>query len=276
MKRRLVWSVPAFLGLALVAACDSSGTSGPSPSPATSSSASGGTSTQATLQHVPRGEATLTLAGNKLTVAITLTGLAPNSTHPAHIHGMGNCSSNSPVIYPLENVVANATGTASVTSTVDGVASIPASGWYVNVHNGPALTPPDQFSPIACGEVKGGSNEVTVPLQQGSGLSQAASGTVALSLANGQLTVKITMLGLAPNSAHAAHIHVGSCTNQGAVVHPLTNVTADGNGNATSSTTVAGVTSIPSGQWYVNVHGSTNLNTQTGFDPIACGSVRRR
>ena len=273
MKRRLVGSVPAFLGLAAVAACGSSGTSGSSPSPATSSSASGGTSTQATLQHVPRGEATLTLAGNKLTVAITLTGLAPNSRHPVHIHGMGNCSSNSPVIYPLENVVANATGTANVTSTVDGVASIPASGWYVNVHNGPALTPPDQFSPIACGEVKGGSNEVTVPLQQGSGLSQAASGTAALSLANGQLTVKITMSGLAPNSVHAAHIHVGSCTNQGAVVHPLTNVTADGNGNATSSTTVAGVTSIPSGQWYVNVHGSTNLNTQTGFDPIACGSV---
>jgi Cu/Zn superoxide dismutase len=226
-----------------------------------------------TLQHQPRGEAKLTRAGNKLTVAITLTGLAPNSTHPAHIHGMGNCSSNSPVIYPLKNVVANAAGTASVTSTVDGVTSIPASGWYVNVHNGPALTPPDQFSPVACGEVKGGSNEAPVPLQQGSGPSQAASGTADVSFANGQLTVQITMSGLAPNSAHAAHIHVGSCTNQGAVVHPLTNVTADGNGNATSSTTVAGVTSIPSGQWYVNVHGSTDLNTQTGFDPIACGSV---
>ena len=273
MKRRLVWSVPAFLGLAVVAACGSSGTSGSSPSQATSSSASGGTSTQVTLQHQPRGEAKLTLAGNKLTVAITLTGLAPNSTHPAHIHGVGNCSSNSPVIYPLKNVVANAGGTASVTSTVDGVTSIPASGWYVNVHNGPALTPPDQFSPVACGEVKGGSNEATVPLQQGSGPSQAASGTADVSFANGQLTVQITMSGLAPNSAHAAHIHVGSCTNQGAVVHPLTNVTADGNGNATSSTTVAGVTSIPSGQWYVNVHGSTDLNTQTGFDPIACGSV---
>jgi Cu/Zn superoxide dismutase len=273
VKQRLVWPVFAFLGLAVVAACGSSGTSGPSRSTAMSSSASGGMSTRVTLQHEPRGEAKLTLAGNKLTVAITLIGLAPNSTHPAHIHGMGNCSSNSPVIYPLKNVVANAAGTASVTSTIDGVASIPASGWYINVHNGPALTPPDQFSPIACGEVKGGSNEVTVPLQKGSGPSQAASGTAALSLANGQLTVKITMSGLTPNSAHAAHIHVGSCTNQGAVVHPLTNVTADGNGNAMSSTTVAGVTSIPSAQWYINVHGSTNLNTQTGFDPIACGNV---
>jgi len=36
---------------------------------------------------------------------------------------------------------------------------------------------------------------------------------------------------------------------------------------------VPGVSSIPSGQWYVNVHGSTDLNTQTGFDPIACGNV---
>ena len=272
MTRRLTWSAAVFLALAVLAACGSSGTSGPSASPAPSS-ASGGMSAQVTLQHQPRGDAKLTLAGNKLTVTITLTGLAPNSTHPAHIHGMGNCSSNSPVIHPLENVVANATGSANVTSTVDGVTSIPATGWYVNVHNGPTLSPQDQFSPIACGEVKGGVNEVTVPLQQGSGPSQAASGTADLNVNNGQLSVKVTMSGLAPNSAHAAHIHAGSCTNEGAVIHPLTDITADSNGQATSSTTVPGVSSIPSGQWYVNVHGSTDLNTQTGFDPIACGNV---
>lgn len=112
-----------------------------------------------------------------------------------------------------------------------------------------------------------------MPLQQGSGPSQTASGTADLNIDNGQLTVKVTMTGLAPNSVHAAHIHTGSCTNQGAVVHPLTDITADDSGQATAVTTVPGVSSVPSGQWYLNVHGSTDINTQTGFDPIACGDI---
>ena len=272
MTPRLTSSLAAaFLALTVLAACGSNGTSAPT-SASPTSSGSGGT-THVTLQHQPRGEAKLALAGNELTVTITLSGLAPNSVHPAHIHGTGNCSSNSPVIHPLSNVVANATGSANVTSTVNGVTSIPATGWYVNVHNGPTLSPQDQFSPITCNEVQGGANAVTVPLQQGSGPSQTASGTADLNIDNGQLTVKVTMTGLAPNSVHAAHVHTGSCTNQGAVIHPLTDITADGSGQATAVTTVPGVSSIPSGQWYLNVHGSTDINNQTGFDPIACGDI---
>lgn len=270
--RRLALLAPASLALAVLAACGSSGTSGTA-SASPTSSASGARTAHVTLQHQPRGEAKLAVASNTLTVTITLNGLAPNSVHPAHIHGMGTCTSNSPVIHPLSNVVANATGSASVTSTVAGVTSIPASGWYVNVHNGPTLNPQDQFSPIACGEVHGGANEVTVPLQQGSGPSQAASGSADLNVSNGQLTVKVTMTGLAPNSVHAAHIHTGSCTNQGPVLHPLSDIAADGSGQATSVTALPGVGFIPAGQWYLNVHGSTDLNTQTGFDPIACGDI---
>lgn len=132
---------PAFLVVTLLAACGSNGTSGPTSASPTSSGLGG--TVHVMLQHQPRGEAKLALAGNKLTVTVTLSGLAPNSVHPAHIHGMGNCSSNSPVIHPLSNVVADATGSANVTSTVNGVTSIPATGWYVNVHNGPTLNPQD-------------------------------------------------------------------------------------------------------------------------------------
>src|SRR5512142_2035440 len=116
--RRLALLAPA--SLALVAACGSSGTSGTASASPTSSASGAGTA-HVTLQHQPRGEAKLAVAGNTLTVTITLSGLAPNSVHPAHIHGMGTCTSNSPVIHPLSNVVANATGSASVTSTVAGV-----------------------------------------------------------------------------------------------------------------------------------------------------------
>ncbi|MGH2481590.1 MAG: hypothetical protein ACRDHW_18205 [Ktedonobacteraceae bacterium] len=39
------------------------------------------------------------------------------------------------------------------------------------------------------------------------------------------------------------------------------------------TTTIQNVTGIPSTGWYVNVHRGTDLSTQTGFDPIACGDV---
>ena len=108
------------------------------------------------------------------------------------------------VACPLLSAVMSVSGCMTAPSLLHDPA--PATGWYVNVHNGSTLSPQDQFSPIACGEVKGGVNAVTVPLQQGSGPSQAASGTADLNVNNGQLSVKVTMSGLAPNSAHAAHI----------------------------------------------------------------------
>jgi hypothetical protein len=50
-------------------------------------------------------------------------------------------------------------------------------------------------------------------------------------------------------------------------------VVADASGKSISTTTIKNVSSIPGKGWYVNVHYSTNLTTQTGFDPIACGDV---
>ena len=99
------------------------------------------------------------------------------------------------------------------------------------------------------------------------------TGMAQLSLSGTTLTVKLTLSGLEPNSAHAAHIHTGSCESQGAVVYPLMPVMADASGNATVMTTINNVSSIPGSGWYVNVHHSTALSTQTGFDPIACGNV---
>jgi hypothetical protein len=216
-----------------------------------------------------------------LTVKITLTGLAPSSTHPSHIH-TGSCSNQGAVVYPLQNIVADATGNATVTTMVPNITNgIPASGWYVNVHNGPGLSPDEQFLPIVCGDVvnsnpsTSAAQSVQVALTEAPGAStgQAATGKAQLSLSGTTLKVTVTLSGLAPNSMHAAHIHKGSCESQGPVVYPLDNVVADGSGNATVTTTVNNVSAIPSSGWYVNVHRTTALSTQTGFDPIACGNV---
>src|SRR5438552_2201752 len=138
----------------LLVGCGGSTTTTPSSSPTATSSS---TTASATLKHVPKGTADLNWdpSSHNLTVKISLTGLAPGpkSTHPAHIH-TGSCSNQGPVIYPLKNLGADAHGNATMTTTISNVTKgIPASGWYVNVHNGPTLTPAEQFLPIVCSDV---------------------------------------------------------------------------------------------------------------------------
>lgn len=271
----------AILGVAallLLAGCGSTS----APSSSSSSSKSSVTTATVTLKHVPNGTADLTWnpSDHMLTVKVSLVGLAPTSMHPEHIH-TGSCSNQGNVIYPLKTIMADAHGVGTETSMVSVPDGIPTSGWYVNVHNGPTLSPSDQFLPITCGDVsnsntsKTASQSVHIMLQSApnASMGESASGMAQLSLSGNTLTVKLTLSGLGPNTMHAAHIHTGSCESQGAVLYPLTTVKADAAGSASETTVVKNVSSIPSTGWYVNVHHSTALSTQTGFDPIACGNV---
>jgi CHRD domain-containing protein len=276
MNRKIYLLVTAtLLGVLLVIAFAAS-------SHAASARASGGGSDDAfaNLRHTPFGTATLTWdpQSENLTVTISLVGLAGNSTHPDHIH-VGDCDDNGPILYPLNNLVANAAGDAQATTVIPEVeGGIPASGWYVNVHNGPTLATPDEAIPIACGNVHNANNAQTVKTFLGAAPSpnQAVSGSSILTLKNETLTVIVTVSGLVPGSVHPEHIHAGSCQSQspGTIVYPLNNLVADTNGDATSTTVINDVETIPQNAWYVNVHRSTDLTTQTGFDPIACGNVK--
>jgi len=283
-RRISLFAVLAVVVALLVTACGGSTStpaSTPTSNPPTTPTSSATTAT-ATLKHVPNGTADLSWdpTSHMLTVKIALVGLAPSSTHPSHIH-TGSCSNQGNVIHPLQNIVADAHGVGMATTMVSVPKGIPASGWYVNVHNGPGLSPSDQFLPIVCGDVSNSSTSttaaqsvhITLSAAPGASAGEAVSGTAQLSLTGTTLTVKLTLSGLEPNSAHAAHIHSGSCESQGAVVHPLTTVMAGASGSATVMTTINNVSSIPRSGWYVNVHHSTALSTQTGFDPIACGNV---
>jgi hypothetical protein len=244
------------------------------------------TQANATLGHVPSGTSDLTwsAASQTLTVKIKLSGLAPNSTHPAHIH-KGDCNSNGAIVFPLKPVVADGTGVGTSETTIpQDTKAIPQSNWYINVHNGgDGLTKDLQDTPIACGSIVNPQASTTsdqavhLILSVTPSPSQAAAGSARLSLdGSNKLTVQVTLSGLVPNSTHMAHIHSGSCEAQGKVKYPLNPIVADADGNGTSTTTVDQVTSIPGGGWYVNVHlgGTTkDLSTQTGDDPIACGNV---
>jgi hypothetical protein len=97
------------------------------------------------------GNATLTYnAGTDMTtVKISVKHLEPSSVHPAHIHA-GVCTSNGPVIAPLNNVKANAAGVGTSTTMVKG--SFVGKKAYINVHLGPTLAL-TQYTVLACGEL---------------------------------------------------------------------------------------------------------------------------
>lgn len=294
-RKKYMFPVLAMLALLLLVGC-SNGTSASTNSSTTSAQPVsnntaltvtvapnvGGDVAAATLKHVPNGMANFSWdhATKMLTVQVMLSGLAPSSTHPNHIHE-GSCANQGKALYPLSNLVADAHGVANATTKISLPNGIPAKGLYLDVHNGPALSPADQFLSIACGDIVNhdtslrSSQVVQLPLQTAAANNKNAhaTGVAHLNLSGHTLKVELTLTGLEPNSQHAAHIHAGSCAKQGAVLYPLATVKADSKGKATVTTMISNVTTIPSTGWYVNVHRSTDLATQTGFDPIVCGDV---
>ena len=252
----------------------------------TPTTVSGGNAATATLKHQPVGTANLTWdhTDHMLTVQLMLSGLAPNSIHPVHVD-QGSCSDSAnsgnhdKTLYPLVNITADAHGAVNATSKVSVPNGIPARGWYVKIHNGPGVANSDQAQSIACGDITNqdtslrSTQSAQVTFQGTKSGNQDANGVAHLSLSGHTLTVKLTITGLAPQSEHMVHIHAGTCTSQGAVVYPLTPIKADASGKATTTTVIQDVMTIPANGWYINVHYSTDLSTQTGFDPISCGNV---
>jgi CHRD domain len=86
------------------------------------------------------------------TVSIQVHGMVPNSSHVSHVH-VGSCAKPGNVAYALLQVVADSAGNATATSTVAEYYSMPATGWYVNVHKGPDFTEADYAPSVSCGDL---------------------------------------------------------------------------------------------------------------------------
>jgi hypothetical protein len=92
------------------------------------------------------------------------------------------------------------------------------------------------------------------------------------------VTVRLSAVGFIPGSVHAAHIHSGTCTSQGAVVVMLGDLTADPSGDVSATDTLP-VTQRPQGPLYVNVHeGDSNNILSAGmptlaFRPLLCANL---
>jgi hypothetical protein len=86
------------------------------------------------------------------TVSIQISGLVANSSHVSHVH-VGTCAKPGGIAYALIQVVADSSGKATATSTVNEYYSMPSTGWYVNVHAGPDLTEAEYAASVSCGDL---------------------------------------------------------------------------------------------------------------------------
>jgi hypothetical protein len=104
-----------------------------------------------------------------------------------------------------------------------------------------------------------------------SGEASKVTGSAEIAvLGDGTSKVTLMLSGMVAGSKHAAHVHVGSCVNQGGVAVPLPDVVAGTDGSG-SSTKIIQTGSVPAAA-YVNVH-------QKGSDEgvgggIACGDIK--
>ena len=109
----------------------------------------------------PQGYATVAYDPQARTITVTLTasGLTPGP-HAAHIH-VGSCASQGPVQYMLMDFTADAQGRiVHQVRTATGVTSpVPATGWYLNLHQGSGATivangqPTAAFRPLLCADL---------------------------------------------------------------------------------------------------------------------------
>jgi hypothetical protein len=282
----------------------------PNPSP-TPNQPTGLMGTNLILRHAPQGSVTAqwTASSGSLAVTIRMEGLTPNGTYAADLAqgycGSGMYGSNGTSMYMLSSFRANSTGSAVGTSTIKNMTFGLQQGMVVEVYDGARMMTSTSSNLLGCafvtpgygygssafggqngtygyqfGDQIGGGYFQPAPMMYGQyggmGNNMNAAGTVTMYIQNSTLYVSIYASGLVPFSSHAAHIHTGSCSTQGGVLHMLRDVVADGSGNGTSFTAIAGVTSIPTTGWYINVHNgdSTQLGTQSGFEPILCANVR--
>ena len=195
------------------------------------------------------GSATLSLSADKKTLSYHVKQNVSNATK-AHIH-LGAAGENGAVVYPLEPLSADMTGSITLTGATD-IDNLDGGKFYINVHS----------TLDADGEIRGQilhPNETLYVATMTPG--QETPPTTATSSGTAQLIVNADKLGFRYHvqstitAPTAAHIHKGIAGVAGAPIHPFVAAqTIDG-----MSTFAAGeADDLQHGRWYVNVHTAAN------------------
>jgi hypothetical protein len=262
---------------ATVAACSSSSTKSSTSTTATASAATVST-INAPLSNQPSG-----------TVALSWDPQTKNvSANAMHIH-QGSCAAQGDVLVSFPDVTANGSGVidTTVTSSQPSASGLTA-GTLLNIHlaSSQQLGNPGSlgYMPISCADVNPAASEtLTMAPPPQPGQHPQASVQLTYDPVKKTLSVAVTASGLVPGTAHAEHLHRGSCASPkplpaGKLEYPLDDLVASPTGTAQETKVFPNVDQNLSG-WYLNIHlGSSDQLFQNGqptlyFQPIICGEI---
>lgn len=239
------------------------------------------------LGNEPSGTVTLTWDPQTkyISAKIAMVGLTPGSTHAMHIH-QGTCDKQGDVLVPFLDVTADDAGRINNTMmSAQPSATGLAAGTLLNIHLAPANemgSPGSQaYMPISCANINpaAGTTLQMAPLPQFGDHPQSQA-ILTYDPTAKTLTVAARATGLVAGSAHAVHIHGGSCDSQGKVIYHLNDLVAGADGVAETTTLIPNVDQAPPASgWFINVHlGGHDQIEKDGkptmfFAPILCGNV---
>jgi hypothetical protein len=201
----------------------------------------------------------------KLEVRLAAYGLTPGSSHNVSIDGPKSTALAPEVRFPA--ITADSMGRANVTLTATSGTGPLVGGSRFSIRLGSyasnaAKNAPAEELIASSGTLPASPQGVLSGLHPRSfGLTGSYQGRlhgwakIGYSPSTQTLSVTVTAYGLAPG-AHAAHIHLGSCQQQGAVKYMLMDFTANASGNIVNQTrTVRPVSPAPPRTgWYLNLH----------------------
>jgi len=225
-----------------------------------------------------------------LQIQLDLYGLTPGSSHSVSIDGPHGSAAAPEVRFPAFG--ADGTGRANATLTALNNAGALQDGSRVSFRLGSYAAGSAAADPVAAELIAqsavlparpDGRVSAVIPRSYGpAGNYQGRLhgwAKIAYDAAARTLSVTVTAFGLPPG-AHAAHLHLGSCQDQGGVKYMLMDFVANASGDIAGQTrTVTGVATSPPGGWYLNLHlGASNAILAHGmptlsFRPELCANI---
>jgi hypothetical protein len=230
------------------------------------------------LMPMPQGQLMLGTRG----VDLVMYGFTPGSSHEVAVSFLG-------LGVPVGTMTANAVGAVHWSASLPTVTRIPARhgmgmdaagasppSIHLVILNAGRGTPVIAETPAITGLGRYSFHAV----ESGGGVIKPGSATIVYNPGTKTISVTVNATGLTPG-AHVAHIHVGSCQRQGAVVYALKDFTADSHGVISNETrTVTGITAVKmSGGWYLNLHQGNSKDILSNgmptinFRPLLCANI---
>lgn len=228
-----------------------------------------------TLSYQPSGTAAMSWDRQSQTVTANLqmAGFTPDRNYSVDIH-KGTCATPTDIAVPFPAVTADSAGTIKTSLVGERLAPgglLPGTALIIAPNTG-APTQPD-VSPMACAEIVAADAATTLAMGP-VGPRPGGWATATYNPGNKTLVVATWASGLAPGSAHAQHIGLGTCESREPPKYLLKDLVASANGTAYQTSVVEDVDqSALSSDWYLDVESGQ----PTPYDaPIICGSTAKK